>query len=68
MTVHIFVYVGVPVSTSQAAVGAVAGVGLVKGAAAVSRKTLGECVLGWLATPLVAGLCSIAFVWIARFF
>ena len=58
LTVHLFVYIGVPVSTSQAAVGSVAGIGLVKGAKAVSRSTLLACVLGWLATPVASGICA----------
>ena len=62
MTVHFFTMVGVPVSTSQAAVGSVAGIGLVKGARALSRETLIECSLGWLATPIAAGVMASIFV------
>jgi len=36
---HLFSIMGIPVSTSSAIVGAVVGVGLVKGARAISKKT-----------------------------
>jgi inorganic phosphate transporter, PiT family len=51
-----FTQVGVPVSASQAVVGAVAGVGLVKGIRAVSMKSLVEIVIGWISTPFSGGL------------
>lgn len=55
IVVQIFTQVGVPVSTSQAIVGAVAGVGSVKGIRAVSMRSLVEIVVGWLSTPLSGG-------------
>jgi len=55
IVVQIFTEVGVPVSTSQAIVGAVAGVGLVKGVRAVSSKSMIEIVVGWISTPLSGG-------------
>lgn len=51
VTVHIFTWVGVPVSTSQAIVGAVLGVGLVKSSRAVNIKVLGNIGFGWISTP-----------------
>lgn len=58
ITVHLFTQVGVPVSTSQAIVGGVIGVGLVKGARTVSRKTLLEIAIGWVSTPLSSGVIA----------
>ena len=58
LTVHFFTVVGVPVSTSQAVVGAVLGVGLVKGVNTIKRKTLYGIFTGWFLTPPVA--CFIA--------
>lgn len=58
--VHLFTVVGVPVSTSQAVVGAILGVGLVKGITTVSRRTLGHIFAGWFFTPVVGGLIAIA--------
>ena len=58
ITVHIFTQVGVPVSTSQAIVGGVTGVGLVKGAKTVSKRTLIEISIGWVSTPLSSGIIA----------
>jgi len=52
--VHAFSVAGIPVSTSQAIVGGVVGVGLTKGMAAVSARSLRNIVLGWVLTPLGA--------------
>ncbi len=60
LTVHFYTKVGVPVSTSQAIVGAVVGVGLVRGVKAVNEKILLSIALGWVSTPLSAGI--LAFV------
>lgn len=58
IVVQIFTEVGVPVSTSQAIVGAVAGVGLVKGIRAVSSRSMMEIVVGWISTPVSGGVVS----------
>ena len=55
---HLFSMFGIPVSTSSAIVGAVVGVGLVKGARAISRKTILTILIGWVLTPTLAGLVS----------
>ena len=60
LTVHFYTFVGVPVSTSQAIVGAVLGIGLLKGASTVSRKTLAGILFGWLFTPIVAACIALA--------
>lgn len=60
ITVHIYAQIGVPVSTSQAIVGAVLGIGIVLGARSVNNRTLLHIVFGWLATPLIAGLAAAA--------
>ncbi len=60
ITVHIYTIIGVPVSTSQAVIGAVVGIGIVKGAHTVRKKTLKNILLAWLLTPVVA--CFIALV------
>ena len=51
---HLFSMLGIPVSTSSTIVGAVVGVGLVKGARAISKKTIFIIVLGWVLTPALA--------------
>lgn len=54
ITVHFYTFVGVPVSTSQAVIGAVLGIGFLKGIRTVSGRTLLFILSGWLLTPLVA--------------
>ena len=55
---HLFSFFGIPVSTSSAIVGAVVGVGLVKGARAISKKTIVTILVGWVMTPTLAGSFS----------
>ncbi len=58
--IHLFSIWGIPVSTSHSIVGAVVGVGMVKGTRAVSRRKLVVIASGWLLVPLAAGLVSFA--------
>ncbi len=46
----------VPVSSSQAIVGAVLGIGLLKGGRGIRWRTLGGIAGGWVTTPILAGL------------
>jgi len=55
---HLFSMFGIPVSTSSAIVGAVVGVGLVKGAGGISLKTILTILIGWALTPTLAGTVS----------
>ncbi|MFK5878586.1 MAG: inorganic phosphate transporter [Flavobacteriaceae bacterium] len=54
----------VPVSSSQAIVGAILGIGILKGGRNIQLKVIGKIALGWLVTPVIAGLIS----FIALFF
>ncbi len=54
----------VPVSSTQVVIGAVLGIGLIKGAREIKLKTLGGVALGWVITPLTAGI----FTYFALFF
>jgi len=56
VTVHFYAQFGVPVSTSQAIVGAVLGIGLLKGVKTINRRTVVRIIFGWINTPLIAGL------------
>ncbi len=49
----------VPVSSSQAIVGAVIGVGLLKGGRGIRWRTLGSITSSWVVTPVIAGLVSL---------
>jgi PiT family inorganic phosphate transporter len=66
---HLFSLFGIPVSTSSAIMGAVVGVGLVKGARSISTKTIVTILVGWVLTPTLAGIFSfflykmIKFLW-----
>ena len=64
-TTHIFTQIGVPVSGSQAIVGAVIGIGLLKDMGALGKKKIAEILLGWLLTPVSGGL--ICYLLIALF-
>lgn len=55
---HLFSILGIPVSSSSAIVGAVVGVGLVKGGRAISKKTVWVILLGWVLTPSLAAFSS----------
>jgi PiT family inorganic phosphate transporter len=54
--VHVFSMMGIPVSTSQAVVGGVIGVGLTKGMRAVSLGKIKTIFAGWVITPLCAAV------------
>ncbi len=54
VTVHVYAKVGVPVSTSQAVVGAVLGIGLLKGVKTIRWGVLVRIVFGWLGTPAIS--------------
>ncbi|MEE4265171.1 MAG: anion permease [Desulfobacteraceae bacterium] len=58
---HLFSMLGIPVSTSSAIVGAVVGVGLVKGAGGIRLKTILSILIGWVLTPSLAGTVSYLF-------
>lgn len=48
----------VPVSSSQAVIGAILGLGLLKGGRGIRWRVLGDVALGWVITPVAAGLVS----------
>jgi len=54
--VHVFSIAGIPVSTSQAVVGGIIGVGLTKGMRAVSMKKISTIFIGWVVTPSLAAI------------
>ncbi|MCD5408539.1 inorganic phosphate transporter family protein [Candidatus Bipolaricaulota bacterium] len=62
-SLQLFAILGVPVSASQAVVGAVVGIGLVKGVETVNRRQLLGIALGWALTPTLSGLVG-ALLWV----
>jgi PiT family inorganic phosphate transporter len=52
----------VPVSSSQAVVGAILGIGLAKSGRNIDFSVIGKIGMGWVATPLVSGALSFVFL------
>ncbi len=48
----------VPVSSSQAIVGSIIGIGILKGGRNIQLNVIGKIALGWLTTPIIAGLIA----------
>ncbi|MCE9615716.1 MAG: inorganic phosphate transporter family protein [Lentisphaerae bacterium] len=65
ITVHIYTQLGVPVSTSQAVIGAILGVGAVRGINTVRPRMLLHIVVGWVLTPVLGGVMAL-LVHVAR--
>lgn len=59
----------VPVSCSQAVIGAVFGIGLAKGGQDIKWGTLGHIAAGWVTTPVIAGIvCFISLFFLENVF
>lgn len=58
ITFQVFTELRVPVSNSQAIVGAITGIGLLRGTRAINKRMLFSIFGGWFATPVVAALLS----------
>ena len=56
----------VPVSSSQAVVGAVIGIGLLKGGKGIKWRVLGNIASGWITTPIIACLVSVVTLYIVQ--
>jgi len=63
VTVHAYALIGVPVSTSQAIVGAVVGIGILKGMQTVDTRKLIHIGCGWIGTPVISASisCGLSF-------
>jgi PiT family inorganic phosphate transporter len=48
----------VPVSSSQAIIGGIVGIAIVRRGREIRYKVLGDIALGWLVTPILAGLIT----------
>jgi len=59
LTVLIYAFIGVPVSVSQAIVGAVIGVGMARGSKNFDSRMTRRIVYGWVLTPIISGVISI---------
>jgi len=56
----------VPVSSSQAIVGAVIGIGLLKGGKSIRWKTVAGITSGWVTTPILAAIISLLSLYILQ--
>lgn len=68
VNVHIYTLFGIPVSTSHSIVGAIVGVGLVRGIRVLNFRIMKEMILCWLATPFISGLISFITLNIIKLF
>ncbi len=66
ITLHFFTQINIPVSSTHAVVGALAGAGLLHGVETVNRKTMAMIFIGWVTTPLAAGFCAWAVATLIR--
>ena len=60
VTVHVFAIIGAPVSTSQGIVGAIIGIGLMRGIRSIRVASLRRIGLGWVMTPTIALILAAA--------
>lgn len=58
LNVQAYTLMGIPVSTSHSIVGAIFGVGLVKGIRVLNLRIMKDIVFTWIATPFVSGIIS----------
>ncbi len=58
VNVHVYTLFGIPVSTSHSIVGAICGVGLVRGIRVLNFRIMKDMILCWLATPFISGIIS----------
>jgi PiT family inorganic phosphate transporter len=64
IVVYIYSLIGIPVSTSQAIVGAVVGIGLVKGIANINLKMFKNILFAWFGTPTIAAVLSFILIFV----
>lgn len=64
VTVHVFAIIGVPVSTSQSIIGALLGIGMIKGLHIVNQKMFKRVIIWWIISPFISAAVSIALFYI----
>ncbi len=68
LCIWVFALVGIPVSSSQAIVGAVIGAGYAKGSRLGNKKVLFRIFSAWINTPIASGVICYGMVFVLRFF
>lgn len=66
LTLHIPAVPLVPISATQAMVGAVIGIALAKGGSYLNYRIIGKIGIGWLITPVSSALISLLFLFIMQ--
>ena len=61
ITLHVFGIIGVPVSSSHSIIGALLGVGLIRGGTEVKYKKISSLCISWCVTPIMSMLISMFF-------
>jgi PiT family inorganic phosphate transporter len=68
VNVHLYTVFGIPVSTSHSIVGAICGVGLVRGIRVLNFRIMKDMLLCWMATPFISGLISFILLQMIKIF
>ena len=68
INVHLYTVFGIPVSTSHSIVGAICGVGLVRGMRVLNFRIMKDMLLCWMATPFISGLISFVVLQVVKIF
>ncbi len=69
ISVHLPAFPLVPVSSTQAVIGAIVGIGLIKGGRGMNWSIVGKIVAGWVTTPLMALIiCFISLFFLENVF
>lgn len=68
VNVHVYTLFGIPVSTSHSIVGAICGVGLVRGIRVLNFRIMKDMILCWLATPFISGIISYIILLVIKLF
>lgn len=68
MVLHIFTQIGIPVSSSQAVVGGVLGVGIARDFRTVNFRVVARVVGAWVGTPVISGFLAWTGVTLWHFF
>ena len=56
----------VPVSSSHAVIGAIIGIGLLKGGRGIRYRIMGHVAAGWVATPVIAGVIAFFLLYVMK--
>lgn len=68
INVHVYTLYGIPVSTSHSIVGAIFGVGLVRGVRVLNIRIMREIMVCWILTPFISGVVSFCVLKIITLF